>query len=210
MSRVEAPPVTKITLTVLVADDEPAVVGATKRALTQAGFCAIGTSELSDLEPLLDRHRPPATLLDNMWDGVSVLPRLATLVRGHPFTQFCLFSAYPARSFVAQAFAARARGFQIICRQRCMSRSGPFMRLDRRDTSCWWRGCSSMCALGIHDGFIEKEIAARIGISVDTVHTHLHDACERLRNRGVRNQTSLGVLVGESLARRTPKWRPQV
>lgn len=62
-------------------------------------------------------------------------------------------------------------------------------------------------ALGIHDGLIDKEIAARLGCSLPTVRKHVEDIYERLESWGGVNHGSVATIVEQSLRRRPKDWR---
>ncbi len=74
-----------------------------------------------------------------------------------------------------------------------------------RDRHLTWRQAEA--ALGVRDGYSEKQIAARMGCSNANVHALLDEARTRMAGFGVHNGASLSAVVEMSLGAKPSWWR---
>jgi two-component system cell cycle sensor histidine kinase/response regulator CckA len=182
----------------LVADDHPAVLDSVSRYLCANGFDVIAQTERGDdALAQIELARPAVALLDvrmTALSGVEVARRAAVSA---PETRIVLFTGYSDRALLAQALSAGARGF--------VSKEAPLEELVRALTIVADGGtyvdpalAGSVADAGVEgglapltareqqilalaaDGMTNDKAASELGISAETVQSHMRNAMAKL------------------------------
>jgi two-component system, cell cycle sensor histidine kinase and response regulator CckA len=183
--------------TCVVADDHPAVLDSVSRFLEQRGFEVVARASDGDRAlALIEEHRPALLLLDvNMkpLGGIDVAVRTAAL---SPESRVVMYTAHADAGLLERALAAGARGFVL--------KQSPLAELDRalhvvvggatyvdpalagavtqagaRSSSALTRRECDVLTL-LAEGKTNDKVATALGISAETVQTHVRNAMGKL------------------------------
>ncbi len=194
-------------ITVSIVEDNEQLRGTLARVLNRAeGFRCV--SHYGDAESALEglpKNRPEVVLMDiNLpaMNGVECVRRLKQLV---PQTQVVMLTVYEDTDNIFNALAAGAAGYllkrtksaELLEAIREVHRGGSPMttHIARKVTQSFQRaGPSAQPTENLSDreqevldclsqGFLYKEIAEKLGISYETVHTYIRRIYEKLQVR---------------------------
>jgi DNA-binding NarL/FixJ family response regulator len=183
-------------ITVLIADDHPAVLEAVASYLQANGIDVVGRAQDGEEAiELIERRLPQVAVVDVRMPklgGIEVARRL----RGHSETQLVLFSGYGDRALLLEALDAGVRGFvlkeaplddlvravnalvagesyvdPVLAGALAASAGARVKELTVRE-----REVLRLLA----DGLSNEEIGKRLFISAETVRTHLRKAMDKL------------------------------
>jgi DNA-binding NarL/FixJ family response regulator len=193
-----APTIQQLGISCLVADDHPAVLDSVSRFLESSGVEVVARAARGD-EALaaLQTHRPDVALLDvsmEPMNGIEVARRAARLT---PATQVILYTGYRDASLLEQALDAGARGFvlkeaplsELMRAMKVVAGGGTFVDLGLSDalaTPGTVRSLSPLTAREqqvlalVADGRTNERVAEELGISAETVQSHVRNAMSKL------------------------------
>jgi|SRR5215472_3424194 len=194
-------------ITVSIVEDNEQLRGTLARVIGRAeGFKCL--SQYGDAESALEgvtKERPEVVLMDiNLpgMNGVECVRKLKPLV---PQTQIVMLTVYEDTDNIFNALAAGAAGYllkrtksaELLEAIREVNRGGSPMttHIARKVTQSFQRAGPSQQATEnlsererevldcLSQGLISKEIAAKLGISYETVHTYIRRIYEKLQVR---------------------------
>jgi DNA-binding NarL/FixJ family response regulator len=189
---------TRDPITVLVADDHPAMLTAVSDVLTEAGMNVIGEAQNGE-EALakIETRKPRVALVDVRMPRLSGVELAREVARKAPETLLVFYTAYGDRALVTEALDAGVRGFVLkeapladlvraidlvagggtyvdpvlagILASATMSRDMPSLTQRERDVLRL-----------LSDGLSNEEIGKQLFISPETVRTHVRKAMDKL------------------------------
>ncbi|HEX3453233.1 MAG TPA: PAS domain S-box protein [Gaiellaceae bacterium] len=193
-----APTIQQLGISCLVADDHPAVLDSVSRFLESSGVDVVARAARGD-EALaaLETHRPDVALLDvsmEPMNGIEVARRAARLT---PATQVILYTGYRDTSLLEQALDAGARGFvlkeaplsELMRAMKVVAGGGTFVDLGLSDALATPGTVRSLPPLTareqqvlalVADGMTNERVAEELGISAETVQSHVRNAMSKL------------------------------
>jgi PAS domain S-box-containing protein len=193
-----APTIQQLGISCLVADDHPAVLDSVSRFLESSGVEVVARVGRGD-EALaaLELHRPDVALLDVTMEppnGIEVARRAARLA---PDTQVILYTGYRDARLLEQALDAGARGFvlkeaplsELMRAMKVVAGGGTFVDAELADalaTPGTVRSLSPLTAREqqvlalVADGMTNDRVAEELGISAETVQSHVRNAMSKL------------------------------
>jgi PAS domain S-box-containing protein len=185
-------------ITCVVADDHPAVLDAVSRYLVRAGFSVVARVSRAD-EALLEieARRPTVALVDirmEPFNGIEIVRRAAITA---PETGIVLYTGHHDHELLRQALDAGARGFvrkdtplselaqglaavaqggthvdqELAAVLAAAATTAPLPALTKRERQ--------VLAL-VSDGKTNHDVGAELGISAETVQTHVRNAMTKL------------------------------
>jgi two-component system, cell cycle sensor histidine kinase and response regulator CckA len=182
----------------LVADDHPAVLDAVSRFLETSGIEVVARVGRGD-EALaaIEAHRPDLALLDVTMEpisGIDVSRRAGQLV---PDTQVILYTGYRDTKLLEQALDAGARGFvlkeaplsELIRAMKTVAGGGTFVDAELSSALATPGTMQSLSPLTprerqvlvlVADGMTNDRAAVELGISAETVQSHVRNAMSKL------------------------------
>lgn len=194
----------------LVADDHPALTSAVSQYLAADGFEVAGTAPdgLRALS-LAAEEQPDVAVLDYRMPRLAGVELIAALRAAAPATRICVYTADADEALVRDALEAGAaalvlkssplgdlaRALQIVLAggsfvDRAVGTQAPQGQLTRRELDVL-----ELLAEGLRN----EEIGTRLGISQETVRTHLRKATERLgaatRTQAVATAVRMGLIA---------------
>ena len=186
-----------VSATCVVADDHPAVLDSVSRFLEQRGFEVVARASDGDRALAeIDARRPAIVLLDvNMkpLGGIDVAVRAAAL---SPESRVVMYTAHADARLLARALTAGARGFVL--------KQSPLVELERAlhvvvggETYVDRELAAAVTQAGAHsssvltprecdvltllaEGKTNDKVSAELGISAETVQTHVRNAMGKL------------------------------
>jgi DNA-binding NarL/FixJ family response regulator len=192
------PPSPLLGITAVIADDHPLVLEALVDKLADAGIeilcCAADGAEAADM---IESRCPNVALLDARMPRMNGIEVARRVRRTAPATGLVLFTGFAGPGRVADAFEA---GFHAVVLKEAPTRdvvraiatvssggtyldpvfAGSFMAAQSgRSTSELSSGERDVVSL-IADGLSNRQIAARLSISAETVRTHVRNAMSKL------------------------------
>lgn len=198
----------------LVADDHPALVAAVAEFLARSGLDVVATASDGPAALAAAReHRPDAVVLDYRMPGVSGAELVRGLRAAAPRAGIVVYTADADERLVAEALAAGAPGVVLkeapladVARAvRAVLAGGSYVDAalgigalaGRRAASQLTTREADVLAL-LAEGLTYEEIGRRLGISSETVRTHLQKASQRLgaatRTHAVATAIRLGLV----------------
>lgn len=195
----------------LIADDHPALTSAVSSYLSENGFDVVGpASDGRRAVALAAEEKPELALVDYRMPRLMGVDLIAAIREASPDTRICVYTAdgddtlakavleagaaalvlkeAPLADLVRALEAALAGGSYLDpAVARAPGRSG---RLTERELD----------VLGLlAEGLQHEEIGRRLGISSETVRTHLRKACDRLgastRTQAVATALRMGLIA---------------
>lgn len=181
-----------------MADDHPAMLAAVSGFLEQNGFTIVGrAADGRDAAHQIATHRPRVALVDLHMPHLSGIQVARTVAADSPDTAFVFYTAFGDRAMLAEALEAGARGFVLkeaplddLLRAVERVAAGeayvdPVLAgalvgapMAQQSPSLTDRERSVLRLLA--DGRSNDAIAGELGISTETVRTHLRKAMTKL------------------------------
>ncbi len=193
-----APTARSLGISCLVADDHPAVLDSVSRFLETSGIEVVARVERGDdALAAVEAHRPDVALLDvtmGPLNGIEVSRRAAQVV---PETQVILYTGYRDTKLLEQALDAGARGFvlkeaplsELIRAIKAVAVGGTFVDAELSSalaTPGTLKALSPLTARErqvlalVADGRTNERVADELGISAETVQSHVRNAMSKL------------------------------
>ena len=194
----------------LIADDHPALVSAVSTYLADHGFEVVGpVNDGRRALALLEETQPELALVDYRMPRLDGLELVTALHEAAPDTRICVYTADGDERLAAQVLGAGASA--LILKEATLSELGRALesvlagndyvdpaiaapvaetgRLTKRELDVLAR---------LAEGKQHEEIGRELGISAETVRTHLRKACERLgastRTQAVAKALRMGLI----------------
>ena len=186
-------------ITVMCVDDHAVVLDGIALVINlQADMAVVATTTRGEEAiELFKKHRPDVTVMDLRMRGMDGVDTIKAIRRDFPEAHFVVLTMYEGDQDVSRALAAGADAYLLkdthsdelirVVRDVHAGRTPP--PLDRAlslTTQPVLTKREEQVLQLIADGLRNKEIAARLGISEETVHTHLKNTYEKL---GVNDRT---------------------
>jgi len=185
-------------ITIVVADDHPAMLSAVSDVLERSGFELLGRArDGGEALALIEAHRPMVALVDVRMprlSGIEVAEQAATTA---PETAIVFYTAFGDRALLSEALDVGARGFvlkeaPLVDLVRAVERvaageayvdpvlAGVLVssHLTDRVPALTHRERETLRLLA--DGLSNEEIGKRLHISPETVRTHVRKAMAKL------------------------------
>ncbi|HZQ81345.1 MAG TPA: response regulator transcription factor [Gaiellaceae bacterium] len=176
----------------LLADDHPALTSAVSNYLTESGFEVVGpAADGRRAVTLAAAEQPELALIDFRMPRLSGLELIAELRQAAPDTRICVYTG-DADEQIAQAvleagaaalvlkeapLADLVRALEAVLAGRSYLDPG----VSRQEVANAKLTARELEVLGLlAEGLQHEEIGRRLGISSETVRTHLRKACDRL------------------------------
>lgn len=199
------------TTTCLLADDHPALVAAVSGFLGENGFDVVG--------PAADGHRavtlaantkPELALLDWRMPHLGGADLIRELLAASPETCVAIYTADGDAALAHEAFGAGASALvlkeaplaDLVRALESVLGGGSYLdpAVSREQSNTTSLTKRELDVLGLlAQGFQHEEIGRRLGISSETVRTHLRKACDRLgsstRTQAVATALRLGLIT---------------
>jgi DNA-binding NarL/FixJ family response regulator len=193
----------------LLADDHPALVAAVEPYLADNGFAVVGpVADGRRAVALATEEQPDLALVDYRMPRLGGLELIAALREAAPETRIVVYTADADQELAREALAAGAvalvlkeapladlvRALEAALAGRsyldpALASAPPTSRLTQRELD--------VLEL-LAEGLQHEEIGRRLGISAETVRTHLRKACDRLgavtRTQAVATALRLGLI----------------
>ena len=200
---------------IVIADDHPAFVLGLRLSLSQHDFCVAGTAaDGNELIDVVRRTRPDAVVADVRMPRMSGIRACEVLFRTGYEGAFVVLSTYDDEATIQASRTAGARAFirkdepvhtiaRVVRRlveepHVCLIREVRVPRLTPRE---------KQVLEGIASGRSNKQIAAALGIGVETVKDHCRGVYEKLgvvdRLGAATEARRLGIVVDGKLP---PDW----
>ncbi len=183
-------------ITVLVADDHPAVLEAVASYLADHGVDVVGRAQDgAEALELIERRLPQVAVVDVRMPNLGGI-EVARRLRGKSDTQVLLFSGYGDRALLLEALDAGVRGFvlkeapleDLLRAVRALAAGDGYVdpvlagslaaSVGERLPELTVRERDVLRLLA--DGLSNEEIGKKLFISAETVRTHLRKAMDKL------------------------------
>lgn len=194
----------------LIADDHPALTSAVSNYLADNGFEIVGpASDGRRAVALVADEKPELALVDYRMPRLQGLELIAAIREVSPDTRICVYTADGDDKLAADVLAAGAAALVLkeapladLVRALEATLSGGSY-LDPAVTRATASGKLTQRELDVlgllAEGLQHEEIGRRLGISSETVRTHLRKACDRLgaatRTQAVATALRLGLIT---------------
>jgi len=176
----------------LVADDHPALTSAVANFLSESGFEVVGpASDGRRAVALAAAERPELALVDFRMPRLSGLELVAELREASPETRICVYTGDADEQIAQDVLAAGAAA--LVLKEAPLADLARALETVLAGGSYLDPGVSRPDAAGrkltpreldvlrlLAEGLQHEEIGRRLGISSETVRTHLRKACDRL------------------------------
>jgi DNA-binding NarL/FixJ family response regulator len=187
-------------------DDHPIVrEGLAAVLAAEPDFTIVGQAESAERGLVeAERLRPDVVLLDVRLPGMSGMQACVELVKHHPDTRVIMLTSFPSTGVLVEAFSAGAKGFVLKESQPAVLREA-VRAVSHGETFTDPRVGSKLVALASRNrrakgpfgltlqemrviellprGLTNREIGGELGISEDTVKTHMRHALRKLNAR---------------------------
>jgi PAS domain S-box-containing protein len=196
--RTPEPTIQQLGISCLVADDHPAVLDSVSRFLESSGVEVVARAARGD-EALaaLETYRPHVALLDVTMEPMNGIEVARQAARIEPDTQVILYTGYRDASLLEQALDAGARGFvlkeaplsELMRAMKVVAGGGTFVDAELSNalaTPGTVRSLSPLTAREqqvlalVADGRTNERVAEELGISAETVQSHVRNAMSKL------------------------------
>lgn len=197
--------------TCLVADDHPALTSAVSSYLADNGFEIVGpASDGRRALALAEEAQPELALLDFRMPRLMGLDLIAALREASPETRICIYTADGDEKLASEVLAAGAAALvlkeaplaDLVRALEAALAGGSYLdpAVKRADAAGGKLTQRELDVLGLlAEGMQHEEIGRRLGISSETVRTHLRKACDRLgaatRTQAVATALRLGLIA---------------
>ena len=201
-------------ITLVVADDHPAMLTAVTDILVRSGFDVLGRArDGAEAVARIEEHRPQVALVDVRMPRLSGIEVAEHVAETAPETAVVFYTAFGDRALLSEALDAGVRGFvlkeaPLVDLVRAVERvaageayvdpvlAGVLVsgRLTERTGSLTQRERETLRLLA--DGLSNEEIGKRLHISPETVRTHVRKACERLNARTRTHAVATALRLG--------------
>jgi DNA-binding NarL/FixJ family response regulator len=193
----------------LIADDHPALVSAVSHYLDEHGFEVVGpAADGRRALALAASERPELALVDFRMPRLSGLDLIAELRAASPETRICIYTADGDERLATQVIEAGASALVL--------KEAPLAELVRAlgailaggeyldpavapDTSTALTEREREVLSLLAEGLQHEEIGRRLGISAETVRSHLRKACDHLgattRTQAVAIALRMGLIA---------------
>ena len=185
-------------ITCVVADDHPAVLDSVSRFLETSGIDVVARAGSGD-EALvaIEVHRPAIALLDVTMAPVNGIEIARRLARAAPETAVILYTGHRDAKLLEQALDAGARGFvlkeaplsELTRAMKAVAGGGTFVDDELSSVLAAPRSVRALSPLTdrerqvlalVADGMTNDMAAAELGISAETVQSHVRNAMGKL------------------------------
>ncbi len=194
----------------LIADDHPALTAAVTSFVAENGFEVVGpASDGRRAVALAAQEQPDLALVDFRMPRLAGLDLIAALREVSPDTRICVYTADGDEQLASDSLAAGA--VAVLLKESPLSdvvRALEAALAGRSYLDPSIRGATptgkltqrELDVLGLlAEGLQHEEIGRRLGISSETVRTHLRKACDRLgaatRTQAVATALRLGLIT---------------
>jgi DNA-binding NarL/FixJ family response regulator len=194
----------------LLADDHPALTSAVATYLTENGFDVVGPASDGRRAVLLaGTEKPDLALVDFRMPRLSGLELIAELRNVTPDTRICVYTGDANEELAASVLAAGAAG--LVLKESPLGDLARALEAILAGGSYLDPGVSTTPVVGkltareldvltlLAEGLPHEEIGRRLGISSETVRTHLRKACDRLgaatRTQAVATALRMGLIA---------------
>ena len=197
--------------TCLLADDHPALVSAVAAFLGENGFRVVGPApDGRRAVAIAEEHKPELALVDWRMPRLGGADLIRELLAASPATRIAVYTADGDQSLAGEAFDAGAAG--LVLKEAPLAdlvraleavlsgRSYLDPAIGRDGNAAASLTPRELDVLGLlAQGLQHEEIGRRLGISSETVRTHLRKACDRLgastRTQAVATALRLGLIA---------------
>jgi DNA-binding NarL/FixJ family response regulator len=195
----------------LIADDHPALTSAVSHYLAENGFDIVGPApDGRRAVALAADEQPELALVDFRMPRLSGLDLIAAIREASPQTRICVYTADGDDQLAADALAAGAVALVLkeapladlvrALEAALAGRSYLDPAVSRSRTRTGKLTQRELDVLGLlAEGLQHEEIGRRLGISSETVRTHLRKACDRLgaatRTQAVATALRMGLIA---------------
>jgi DNA-binding NarL/FixJ family response regulator len=204
---------------ILVVDDHPVVrEGISAILAAEPDFEVVGQVATGEQAVThVGRAKPDVVVLDVRLPGMSGVDVCASITTHHPRTRVVMLTSFPSENLILSAFAAGARGFAVkesepaILRMavRTVTTGGTFVdpRTAGKLVILATKGRRAKGPFGLTlqemrvvellpRGLSNKEIGRELGVSEQTVKTHLHHAMKKLHAADRAEAAAIAVREG--------------
>jgi DNA-binding NarL/FixJ family response regulator len=195
----------------LIADDHPALTSAVANYLSENGFDVVGpASDGRRAVVLAEAEKPDLALVDFRMPRLSGLPLIEAIREASPNTRICVYTGDADEQIAKDVLAAGAaalvlkeaplaalvRALEAVLAGRSYLDPG-VSRARTVSSNLTPRELDVLKLLA--EGLQHEEIGRRLGISSETVRTHLRKACDRLgaatRTQAVATALRMGLIA---------------
>ena len=185
-------------ITIVVADDHPAMLTAVAEILVRSGFDVVGRArDGAEALALVESERPRIALVDVRMprlSGIEVASRAAT---SSPETAVVFYTAFGDRALLSEALDVGARGFvlkeaplaDLVRAVEAVARGETYVDPVLAPVLVGGQATERLPQLSqrerdvlrlLSDGLGNEEVGARLFISAETVRTYVRSAMEKL------------------------------
>jgi len=194
----------------LIADDHPALTSAVAHYLSENGFQIVGpAADGRRAVALVAEEKPELALVDYRMPRLQGLELIAAIREASPDTRICVYTADGDDKLAADVLAAGAAALvlkeaplaDLVRALEATLAGGSYLDpAISRTTSGGKLTQRELDVLGLlAEGLQHEEIGRRLGISSETVRTHLRKACDRLgaatRTQAVATALRMGLIA---------------
>lgn len=194
----------------LIADDHPALTTAVSSYLAANGFEIVGpASDGRRAVALAEQEKPDLALVDYRMPRLAGVELVAAIRDASPDTRICVYTADGDEQLANGVLAAGAVALvlkeaplaDLVRALEASLRGGsyldPAVTRSKRSGNLTQRELDVLGLLA--EGLQHEEIGRRLGISSETVRTHLRKACDRLgaatRTQAVATALRMGLIA---------------
>jgi DNA-binding NarL/FixJ family response regulator len=185
-------------ITIVVADDHPAMLTAVAEILGRSGFDVVGRArDGAEAIDLIESHRPRIALVDVRMPKLSGIDVAGRALQSSPETAIVFYTAFGDRALLSEALDVGARGFvlkeaPLADLVRAVERvaageayvdpvlAGVLVSGQLTDTLPALTQREREVLRLLADGLSNEEIGKRLAISAETVRTHVRKAMGKL------------------------------
>jgi DNA-binding NarL/FixJ family response regulator len=194
----------------LIADDHPALTSAVANYLSESGFEIVGPASDGRRAVLLaEAEKPELALVDFRMPRLSGLELVTAIRDASPDTRICVYTGDADEQIAKDVLAAGATA--LVLKEAPLADLVRALEAVLAGRSYLDPGVRSQAVTGkltpreldvlklLAEGLQHEEIGRRLGISSETVRTHLRKACDRLgattRTQAVATALRMGLIA---------------